>query len=107
MNFSQTIPKSLSEEIKLFSVGKFPVYMKDAAAVGILGGIYWFLSGCVCSLFLIPYVVFAILSTVYLILPAKRTNPGKRNWEVILFILTKNNSIFYSLNYKKEDGLNE
>ena len=102
MDFSQAIPKSLSEKIKLFNIGKTPVYVKDFVTAAVCGGMYWAMSNYVSSVLMIPYIIFAAATTFYFIRPAKKTNPGKRNWEVILLLFTHRQGVFYSLSHKEE-----
>ena len=103
-NNFEVIPKELSEDIKLGSIAHKPIYMKDLAAL------------CLCALFfytfsrfvspfppvLIGYIIFAGIVSVYLILPAGKTNPGKQHWQAILVMLMRDRRPIRSLTFRKE-----
>lgn len=103
----QIIPKSLTEEIQIISFGTIKITLKDIMTIAVIVGVFWLMSSAVNGWLTIPYIIFAAVCAVYLILPADKTNPGRRNWETILYFLSKGRATAFSLNYRKEDGYNE
>lgn len=105
MQHSAFIPKALSEEIRLFTIGRTSFYFKDFVTASVLGGVFflnWF--SLVSSWLSIPYLIFAALSSIYMVLPANKTNPGKRNWEAILFLILKSRATVFMLNPRRDSG---
>lgn len=100
------IPKKLKEETKLFSFGHgmFSLYLKDVAALMVWAGLFSALHGYVHSWLMAPYGLFGIATGVYLIMPAKTTNPGKRHWEALLLLLGKSRGALWSLNQEERRG---
>lgn len=96
-----TIPKKTKVETKLFSLlyGQLVFYLKDAAVlfgwISIALAIY---QTGINSKLLIPYIVFVALAGIYLILPARKTNPDKRNYEAILMWIIHSRRTFRSEN---------
>ncbi|WOC32364.1 MULTISPECIES: DUF5592 family protein [Caproicibacterium] len=103
----QTIPKSLYEEIKLFQFGDFVFYLKDLAAAAVVTGLFICFSAAVNGWLLIPYILFGVLTFLYLIGNIDASNPGRRNWQGLQYYLFRNRETVYSLNGKQEDGYNE
>ncbi|MCH3972385.1 MAG: DUF5592 family protein [Oscillospiraceae bacterium] len=98
------IPKNLSEEIKLFTFARSSFYFKDLLTVAVFAGMFFLCSSSVNSWFIVPYVIFACVISVYLVLPATATNPGKRNWEAIALMLAKDRRTVFSLNPQRTTG---
>lgn len=105
MRHTAFIPKDLTEEIKLFTFGRDSFYLKDLATLGVAFGFFLACSTFVNGWFLIPYYLAAAVVSVYLILPAKKTNPGKRNWEAILLMLANGRSTVFMLNPVRDEGV--
>lgn len=100
-----TIPKKLREETKLFSFGhgSLSVYLKDVAVLGVWAGLALALKGYVHTWLMVPYGAFAAATGLYLILPARRSNPGKRRWEALLLLFRRDAGAYYSLKGGKTD----
>ena len=99
------IPKSLSEEIVIFSLGRMAFSLKDLITFAAFAGFFLMFTFAVNSWFMIPYILFAFVVSTYMILQASVTNPGKRNWEALYLYLLKNRSTVFSLNLRKEVGV--
>ena len=99
------IPKSLSEEIVIFSLGRMAFSLKDLITFAAFAGFFLMFTFAVNSWFMIPYILFAFVVSTYMILPASVTNHGKRNWEALYLYLIKNRSTVFSLNLRKEVGV--
>ena len=99
------IPKSLSEEIVIFSLGRMAFSLKDLITFAAFAGFFLMFTFAVNSWFMIPYILFAFVVSTYMTLPASVTNPGKRNWEALYLYLLKNRSTVFSLNLRKEVGV--
>ena len=99
------IPKSLSEEIVIFSFGRMPFSLKDLVTFAAFMGFFLMCSFLVNSWFMIPYIIFAFVVSAYMVLPASVTNPGKRNWEALYLYILKNRSTVFSLNIRKDVGV--
>jgi hypothetical protein len=93
------IPKNLKEEYKMFD--KPRIWLKDVKTSAVLMGIYLIFQNGVHSWLKIPFWITAILAGFYLIQPAK-SNPKKRNWEAILFLIGKDHETYYSINHIQE-----
>lgn len=81
------IPKRMNEEIKLCSK-PVKIYVRDIVTMAVIAMVAWMMAGWVHTYLLVPYVVFVAVSAIYLTRPA-RDNPGKRNWEAILYLLAR------------------
>lgn len=105
MRHTAFIPKDLTEEIKLFTFGRDSFYLKDLATLGVILGFFLVCSTFVNGWFLVPYFIIAAIVSIYLILPAKKTNPGKRNWEAILLLIVNSRSTVFMLNPVRDKGV--
>lgn len=102
------IPKRMKEENKIISTPK--IYTKDVATAGIIIAIFYMASTFVHTWLVLPYWVFAVFSTLYLIQSAKYSNPEKRKWEAIYLMLMKDSGVYFSLDntvVRKDIGINE
>lgn len=88
------IPKNLREEFKIFDKPK--IYWKDVVTLAVLMILFLMFAAVVHTWLVAPYWVFSALSALYLICPAKR-NPKRRNWEAMLYLISKNYATYYSL----------
>ena len=91
-----TIPRNLKEEVKIFDK-PFALYIKDIATAGVTVGFFWTMSSFVHSWLIVPYWIFAVLSTIYLVLPAGKVNPKKRRWQSLYYTLICDKSVYRSL----------
>lgn len=99
MNNKQvTIVPDVRAEIKLFS----GIFLKDVACIGICGGAALLLSELFPDTQSLQQTIFMVLGFVlgvYLDL-RPRTNPGKRNFEVVWMLLTNRQpKLFKSFGY--------
>lgn len=94
------IPKKLKQETRFFSLfnGAIPIFLKDVAFLAIWAMLFYSLHSFIHSWLVIPYALFAAVSGIYLMIPAKRSNPGKRNWEAILIMIGQDKRTFFSIN---------
>ncbi len=99
------IPKHLKEEYKIFDKPK--IYWKDVITCCILIGIFFIAQNFVHSWLQIPYWLFAVLIIYFLIQPAKRSNPRKRNWEALLLFVGRSRETYYSINHVQEENKND
>lgn len=99
------IPKHLKEEYKIFDKPK--IYWKDVVTIVILLGIFLVGQNFVHAWLQIPYWVFAIIISFFLIQPAKRSNPRKRNWEALLLFVGRSRETYYSINHVQEGKNND
>lgn len=98
------IPKQLKEEYKIFDKPK--VYLKDVATCGVLLGLFYLFKDCVHSWLSVPYWITAAACIYFLIQPAKRSNPRKRNWEAIILFVGKDRTTYFSMNHVQEEKNN-
>jgi hypothetical protein len=96
------IPKQLKEEYKIFDKPK--IYWKDVVTCCILLGIFLLGQNFVHAWLVIPYWLVAALISYFLIQPAKRSNPKKRNWEALILFVGKDRETFYSINHVQEEN---
>lgn len=93
------IPKKLKEETKLFSFGHgtAAIYLKDVlflvgwalAAVCLRNYVHTWLT--------VPFFLFMACAGIYLVIPAKASNPGKRHWEAMLLMLGRDRGVIPSV----------
>lgn len=98
------IPKNLREEFKIFDKPK--IYWKDVITLAVLLMIFMMMSTFVHDWLSIPFWCFAAFSSFYLILPARR-NAKRRNFEAILYLISKDYATYFSLNRYGEEKIDE
>lgn len=83
-------------------IGKF--YLLDIGFVLIYWLSFFCLRNLVATSMRIPYFIFNFVVAVILVMPSM-WNPGKRMWQAIFFILTKDKSIYkpISVNERSDD----
>jgi hypothetical protein len=97
-----SIPKKLKEEIKIFNK-PITIYVKDVASAGMMIAFFWMISNFINGYLAIPYWIFAVLCTIYLILPAGKLNQGKRKWQAIYYMIINDMSVYRSIDYISEE----
>jgi hypothetical protein len=98
------IPKQLKEENKIFDRPR--IFLKDVVTCGVLLGIFLVFGGFVHSWLQVPYWIAAAGCSWFLIKPAKRSSPKKRNWEAILLLLGSDRTTYFSINHVQEEPKN-
>lgn len=79
-------------------------YLADIAFVIGYWFVLWFFKSSVVSSLQIPYFIFNFAVAVVLVMPS-RWNPGKRMWQVIIFMFRKDRNIYkpLSINERSDD----
>lgn len=90
------IPRGLRSEIKLISTVRFSIFLKDIAFLCVWACIFYFFQLLVSPWLVLPYWLLCALSGFYLVRRARRSNPGKRNWEAILLMAGKDHKVYRS-----------
>lgn len=80
------------------------IYLSDLAFVAGFAFLGWIFRTSVASIMQLPFVIFNTIVGIILIMPSK-WNPGKKMWQVMLFTIKKDKSIYkpISVNLRSDD----
>ena len=84
-----TIPKEISSEMKFTK----SLYLFDIASLVISLSLAYLFSSLVYKALIIPYYIFVLLGTIYLVSKSK-ANPGKRNFRSIYYAIIRKRNVF-------------
>lgn len=90
-----TLIKELKSPIKIKKI-----YFKDLAFIIGYWLIFYLFADSVASQMKIPYFIFNGIVAIFLIMPSK-WNPGKRMWQVILFLIKKDRNVYKPINIEE------
>lgn len=80
------------------------IYLFDLGFIVIYNIFGWSLRNSVASKVQIPFVIFNLIVAIILVMPS-RWNPGKKIWQVMLFAIKKDRTIYkpISVNLRSDD----
>lgn len=94
-----TLIKELKVKRKIKSI-----YLSDLAFIVGFTFFGWILRNFVATKMQIPFVIFNVIVAIILVMPS-RWNPGKRMWQVMLFAIKKDRTIYkpITVNLRSDD----
>lgn len=94
-----TLIKELKVKRKIKSI-----YLSDLAFIVGFTLFGWILRNSVATKMQIPFIIFNVIVAIILVMPSK-WNPGKRMWQVMLFAIKKDRTIYkpITVNLRSDD----
>lgn len=100
MNKRYIVPQELKSETQVYK----KITIRDFGFILIFFFVMKLFSGCVNSVFELPYQIFNVIVAIILRLSSP-VNPKQRIYKSIYFLFIADKSVYHSISYQKDRGI--